>query len=416
MFRISSILQKKKTLHYLFPAFFLTVLICMACNGITPSGKLKTESHPLSLQFAQGNISKEDSTRIHDAVQAWYDSAFKGNPLNGGMLVALHGHILFEAYHGTGHIPGTDSITAETPTHIASVTKTFTAMAILKLAQEKKVDINASLSTYFPNFNYPGVTIKTLLSHRSGLPNYLYFMDKLGWDKKKFMTNQDVYNWLVAKKQQIPGIGIPDKHFAYCNTNYALLALLIEKISGMSYPEFMKTYLFRPLGMLNSFVYTLADSSRANLSYDWRGRVIPLNDLDLVYGDKNIYSTCRDLLKWDNALRSGLIFSDSTLQEAYTPYSHEHPGIHNYGLGWRMNVYPDSSKLIFHNGWWHGNNASFIRMIPEGATIILTGNKYNRSIYHAKQLTPLFNSTMKVDTEEEQPSGEKTEGANGKAE
>jgi len=381
-------------LKFLIPCLFLS--IANACNhsdslsGKNPAGAMQ-QSPPDSILLARA-----DSQRIHNQVLSWYDSNFRYSPLNGGMLVAKKGNIVFEVYNGTGHIPGTDTITSETPTQIASVSKTFTAMVILKLAEEKKIDIDEAFSKYFPDFNYPGVTIKTLLNHRSGLPNYLYFMDKLGWDKKKFMTNQDMYNWLVTKKKQITGIGTPDKRFEYCNTNYALLAMLIEKVTGSSYPDFMRDFVFKPLGMNNSFVYTFADSSRADPSYDWRGRIIPLGDLDLVYGDKNIYSTCRDLLKWDNALRTKTLFSDSLLNLAYTPYSNEHPGVHNYGLGWRMNVYPDGKKLIFHNGWWHGNNAVFIRMIPEDVTIIITGNKYNRAIYHAKNLVPLFNNQIDV--------------------
>jgi len=407
MSRLSTFLSKKLNFCFAFLTLsFPSAYLCVSCNGSSPQ---KKDHHPALgqlLQFKQGLIDKTDSARIHNEVKAWYDSEFRYAPLNGGMLVALNGQILFETYNGTGHIPGTDSINAFTPTHIASVSKTFTAMAVLKLAEENKINIDSPYSSYFPDFNYAGVTVKTLLNHRSGLPNYLYFMDKLGWDKKKFMTNQDVFNWLVEKKNQIKGIAAPDKHFTYCNTNYALLALLIEKISGKPYPEFMRDFVFQPLGMNNSFVFTPADTNRANPSYDWSGKIYPFTDLDLVYGDKNIYTTCRDLLKWDIALRSGKYFSDSTLKAAYTPYSQEHPGVHNYGLGWRMNVYPDGSKLIFHNGWWHGNNASFIRMIPEGATIILTGNKYNRNIYHAKQLTAIFNSNMNVVQEEESVSGE----------
>lgn len=392
-----------KRLVYLFClASIVWSSICFAsCNQSAKSRDVLKDSLRSIILPETAAMDAADSARIHFAAQLWYDSTFRNNPLNGGMLIARNGNIVFETYNGTGHIPGTDKIDANTPTHIASVSKTFTAMMVLKLAQEHKINLDAEFKDYFPDFNYSGVTIKTLLNHRSGLPNYLYFMDKLGWDKKKFMTNKDVYAWLIQKKKQIPGIVAPDKRFSYCNTNYALLALLIEKISGQTYPEFMKSTVFEPLGMTNSYVYTLADSARSNPSYDWRGQLIPLNAMDLVYGDKNIFSTCRDLLLWDRALRSDLIFTDSTLQAAYTPYSNEKPGVHNYGLGWRMNVYPDNSKLIFHNGWWHGNNASFIRMLPEGITIILTGNKYNRGIYRAKQLTPLFNASYGYVPEEE---------------
>lgn len=225
-----------------------------------------------------------------------------------------------------------------------------------------------------------------MLNHRSGLPNYLYFMDDLGWDKNQPIHNTDIMNWLITQKKKIKDISAPGTHFTYCNTNYALLALLIEKITGTSYPTFIRDSIFLPLQMNHSFVYTPADSSRANPSYDWKGVLIPLNHLDQVYGDKNIYTTPRDLLKWDRALRSGLLFNASIMEQAYTPYSNEKPGIRNYGLGWRMNIYPDGRKIVFHNGWWHGSNAVFIRLLEKDATIIVIGNKYSGAIYKARNL------------------------------
>ena len=127
-------------------------------------------------------------------------------------------------------------------------------------------------------------------------------------------------------------------------------------------------------------------------SFDFRGRQEAFTFLDCGFGDKNIYSTPEDLLKWDQALYTNEIFSKKTLEEAFTPYSNEKPGIRNYGYGWRMNVYPDGRKVIYHNGWWHGNNAVFIRMIQDSVTIIVLGNKYNRNIYLAKDMEKFFNS------------------------
>jgi CubicO group peptidase (beta-lactamase class C family) len=317
------------------------------------------------------------------------------------MLVAKNGTIIFERYNGSGHLGHTDTITANTPTHIASVTKTFTAMAVLKLVQDGKIQLDEEFSKYFPAFNYPGVTIRNLLSHRSGLPNYLYFMEELGWDKSVFIKNQDVLDYLISHKAELKDISSPDTHFTYCNTNYALLALLIEKISGISYPQFIKQTFFIPLQMNNSFVFTPADSARVNPSYDWRGTIIPMNFLDHVYGDKNIYTTPRDMLKWDRVLSTNLIFKREILEQAYAPYSNEKPGIRNYGLGWRMNIYPDGKKLIYHNGWWHGNNAAFIRILDEDATIIVMGNKYSRGIYKAKGLVAIFYPDLVPESEEE---------------
>ena len=185
-------------------------------------------------------------------------------------------------------------------------------------------------------------------------------------------------------------VGTPNRRFAYCNTNYALLALLIEKLSGMKYAQFMEQTFFKPLQMQNTFVFDTSMLKTVNPSYDWKGELIPYNFLDAVYGDKNIYSTPHDLLIWDKALLCCKIFTDSTLTEAYQPYSNEKPGIKNYGLGWRMNVYPNGKKMIYHNGWWHGNNAALIRLIEDSATIIVVGNKFNRNIYHAREMTPIF--------------------------
>ncbi len=342
-----------------------------------------------------------ENVHYQQACQAWYDSVLKNTGFNGGILIAKKGNIVFEKYQGTAHLPGKDTINHLIPMHIASISKTFTAMCILKLWQDKKLGLDDELSKYFPTFNYPGITIRTLLNHRSGLPNYLYFMEDLGWDKKIFIKNQDVYDYLVNRKGELKNISKPDTHFTYCNTNYALLALLAEKVSGLPFPEFVKQTIFHPLQMKHSYVYTHADSATATPSYDWRGRLIPLGFLDDVFGDKNVYTTPEDLLMWDRALNTNLLFSKETLEQAYTPYSNEKKGIRNYGLGWRMNIYPDGKKMIYHNGWWHGSNATFIRLLQDDVTIILIGNKYCRNIYKAKSLSNIFNNYFDKDTDEE---------------
>jgi hypothetical protein len=96
------------------------------------------------------------------------------------------------------------------------------------------------------------------------------------------------------------------------------------------------------------------------------------------------------MLKWDIGLSSGQLFKPETLEAAYTGYSNEKPGVKNYGLGWRMYQYPNQKKIIYHNGWWHGNNTVFTRLIQDSATVIILGNKYNRRIYDAKKLFTAF--------------------------
>jgi len=274
-------------------------------------------------------------------------------------------------------------------------------MAVLKLQQDGKLNIDDEFSKYFPAFNYPGITIRSLLSHRSGLPNYNYFMETLGWDKTRYVSNEDVLNYLITRKAELADVLTPNTHFNYCNTNYALLALLIEKVTGSTYADHINKTFFIPLQMKNSYVFSLADTAKAIPSYNWRGGLETFTFLDQVYGDKNIYTTARDLLIWDRALSSNLLFTQETLDQAYAPYSNEKPGMRNYGLGWRMNIFPDGNRIIYHNGWWHGSNAAFIRLLNEKATIIVIGNKFTRSVYHAKVLTSIFGNYYSPDEEEE---------------
>ena len=392
-----------KSFSFTFLAFlFAYVLINAACNSADTKSKKKDADslHLINLPELLP-VSAAEGSRIKNACQGWYDSVLLLKGFNGGIVVAKDGNIVFEKYSGTGHLPGKDTITENSSMHIASVTKTFTAMAVLKLQQDGRLNIDDEFSKYFNAFNYPGVTIRCLLNHRSGLPNYNYFMETLGWDKTLFVKNEDVLNYLITYKASLADVSPPGMHFSYCNTNYALLALLIEKITGLTYAAYLNQSFFIPLQMKNTYVFSLADTLKAIPSYNWRGTHEAFNFLDQVYGDKNIYTTPRDLLIWDRALSSNLIFTTETLSQAYAPYSNERPGIRNYGLGWRMNIFPDGNKIIYHNGWWHGSNATFIRLLKEKATIIVVGNKFTRAVYNAKVLTSIFGNYYLPGDEEE---------------
>ena len=264
-------------------------------------------------------------------------------------------------------------------------------MAVLKLVQEGKVHVNDPLSVYFPQFPLPQVTVRSLLNHRSGLPNYVPYMERLGWDKKRTITNQDVLDFIVARYADID-IAPADRGFSYSNTNYALLALLIEKVSGQSYGQYLHTSFFGPLGMKDTYAFTIADSARSLPSYFHNGRQYAFDFLDLVYGDKNIYSTARDMLKFDQALNSGKFVNKLLLDSAYSPYSFEKPGTHNYGLGWRMLLLKNGKKIIYHNGWWHGNRTAFYRLIDENVAIIAFCNNDSKMIYKAKDIADIFGS------------------------
>ncbi|MEO6221556.1 MAG: serine hydrolase domain-containing protein [Ginsengibacter sp.] len=375
--------------------YFITIIFYIffaSCNsGSTDRTGLGNKDSIPYIAPLPGDIPKEDFDRYYNAVKTFYNNDFIAKGFNGAILVAKKGKIIYEDYHGYFNLQKKDSLTPHSSFHIASVSKTFTAMAILKLVELGKVNLNDVVKKYFPAFPYENVTLKLLLSHRSGIPNYVYFMQKLGWNVKQYCSNEDVLGYLIKFKP--PLTSMPGTRFAYCNTNYTLLGLIIEKASGKSYSDFLQQSFFIPLQMKDTYVFSMADSATAMPSYNWRGRQEGLTFLDTGFGDKNIYSTPEDLLKWDQALYTNQIFTKATLDEAFTPYSNEKPGIRNYGYGWRMNVYPNGKKIIYHNGWWHGSNTVFIRMIEDSVTIIVLGNKYNRAIYDAKKMAAIFQSS-----------------------
>jgi CubicO group peptidase (beta-lactamase class C family) len=335
-------------------------------------------------------------------VSHFIDSTFGHRHFNGCVLVAKDGDVIYERYSGFRNPRLTrDSISPTTPFHLASVSKTFTAMAVLKLQEEGKLNINDEVSKYLAGFPLKGVTIKTLLNHRSGIPNYVHYMERLGWDRGRQMTNKDVLDFIIKRHKDIQ-IGPPDRHFSYSNTNYALLALIVEKVTGQPFPQFMKLAIFDPLDMKDTYIFTMADSARFLPSYFSSGRPYAFDYLDQVYGDKNVYTTPRDMLKWDQALYPGGFFKKETLDSAFKGYSYEKPGINNYGLGWRMFELKSGKKFVYHNGWWHGNRTAFYRLPDDHVTIIAFSNNDFTKVYASKSMADLFGNYFRTAEEEEQ--------------
>ncbi|MFZ1799331.1 MAG: serine hydrolase domain-containing protein, partial [Chitinophagaceae bacterium] len=229
------------------------------------------------------------------------------------------------------------------------------------------------------------------LDHRSGLPNYLDFMDSI-WDKKRKATNEDVLQFMIVHKPAIQAQ--PDRVFHYCNTNFLLLAMVLEKITKQPYPQYMRDSLFIPLGMKHTYVFSTKDTLSYIPTY-MGNRPYPMDHLDCTYGDKNIYSTVNDLLLWDKSLYQHTYINKQLLDLAFTPQSHEVKSMHNYGLAWRL-FKNENESLIYHNGKWHGSNTVFTRVYEDTATIIILGNKFNRNIYKAKDIANIFTGKKDV--------------------
>ncbi|HQZ24078.1 MAG TPA: serine hydrolase domain-containing protein [Flavobacterium sp.] len=336
-------------------------------------------------------LTTEYINSTKNSIDSFYRKNWPNNSMNGGFLVAKNGQIIYEKYEGFANIRDKTPITSTTPIHIASVSKVITATAILKLVNAKRIGLDDKVTVYLKEFPYPEVTVRMLLSHRSGMRSYAYFTDrdKNVWDRHNTLTNKDVLTIMGTKN-----IGLEQKtgtRFAYCNTNYAMLALIIEKVTKLSYREAMSQMIFKPLGMTNTFVLDFdKDKKKVAPSYKGNRVEIGIDYLDKVYGDKNIYSTPRDLLKFDRARYSPSFLEPALLKQVYVGYSNEHPGRKNYGLGIRMINWETGKSFYFHNGWWHGFTSSYITLKDENVTIIALSNKYTKSTYAVRKLSVLF--------------------------
>ena len=324
------------------------------------------------------------------ASEGFYNESLKDSFFNGSILVAQNGKIIYEKYNGLTNINIGNPIDSNTSFHLASVSKTFTAMAVLKLMENNLVSIDSPVVKFLPKFPYNDITIQDLLTHRSGLANYVDCIESFGWNTKKNLSNEDLLNMIIINKKKFK-IGKSNSNFAYSNTNYALLALVIEKISKKTYSEFLQEEIVKPFGMKNTFVFNYAIKDSVLQSFKENNDKEKFTFLDLVYGDKNIYSTTRDLLKWDQVLYGHNFLKKETLEMAFKGYSNEKKGIKNYGLGWRMYDLPSGKKIIYHNGWWHGNNTFFNRFPDDSTTIIVLGNKFNNKIYDSKKIIGIYN-------------------------
>lgn len=366
--------------------------------------KVNNNGIPIMLPLRE-ELPKLTSAYINDkkyGVSRYFEKKWSEKNDNVAFLVAKNGQIIYENYLGYANKRTGEMISKDMPLHIASVSKVLTSTAVLMLIDAKKITLDQKVNTIIENFPYPEVTIQTLLNHRSGMRNYAYFtFEKGNWDKQETLSNEDIVKVMVDK--QISLERPTDTGFGYCNTNYAMLALVIEKVTGLKYPEAMKEMIFAPLGMTNTFVFDIVkDRSIIAPSYKGNNIEIGIDYLDGIYGDKNIYSTPRDLLKFDKARYAPFFLNSDLIKKIYTGYSHESKGIRNYGLGIRMTEFEKSEPFYYHNGWWHGNTSSFINLRKEKVTIIVLSNKFTRKTYQTKKLAALFGDyPFKLDDGEE---------------
>ena len=356
------------------------------------------KANPFAVDFEPNTPEYVTQQKIY--LDTFYKKYF-GSDFSGVFLVAKNGEVLYENYSGYAYKEKDIKIDSNTPIHVASVSKVLTATATLRLIDQKKLTLDQTVQSILPTFPNNVTTVKMLLNHRSGLRNYAYIVEEKGnWDKKIPLTNQDVLS-ILAKANNIQET-LPGKRFQYCNTNYVLLALIIEKITHQNFEDALKELILTPLQMDNTFVFKdLTKQDSVSQSYKGNYKRLAWEYLDQTYGDKNLFTTAQDLLKFDKATYSNAFLSQDIRTQMFSGYSYERKGTKNYGLGLRMLEFDNGKKYLFHTGWWHGNTAMYVTLRDEKITLIAISNKFSKKPYEIKRLAPHYNPEYPFDFKDE---------------
>ena len=291
---------------------------------------------------------------------------------NGTILVAENGNVIYKNAFGQGNKETKQYLNNESVFYLASVSKQFTGMAIMVLKEQNKLSYDDKLSKYFPQFPpyADKVTIKHLLNHTSGIPDYFRLNAY-----KPGLKNEDVLAVLV-KRDSLDFA--PGQRFSYSNGGYVLLSMIAEKASGMSYPKFMSDYVFKPLNMKSTLVYdqsTPAIKNRA-VGYDISGKK---NDYDiLTTGDGGMFSNTNDLYLWAQSLSTEKLVSKNTMKDAFTPAVLNNGEKSNYGFGWGLSE-KNKKKYIIHSGGLSGFRTFISHGLDDKQTYILLTNNGDAS-------------------------------------
>jgi CubicO group peptidase (beta-lactamase class C family) len=344
--------------------------------------------------FGQNKTAQLDSlfTALHN-----------NKKFNGNILVAEKGSIVYQNSFGVANEQTGEKLNEHSIFELASVSKQFTAMAIVLLKEKGKLAYEDKISKYIPEFiGYSkNISIKNLLQHTSGLPEYAAILDSLlidsTWDTKtNIATNKDIIQIFAKHKPTL--LFAPNTKWQYSNTGYALLASIIEKASGKTYASFLKENIFNPLQMTHSFVYTrrlqpqqisnyafgyvYSDSLQKNILPDDAGEGLSLYvyTLDGIVGDGAVNSTTEDLLKWDRVLYTDKLISNQSIKDIFQSGIVNNKTKTDYGFGWRIQNIQPFGNIALHSGSWPGYKTYIERHLDNDKTVIFLENNDNPNI------------------------------------
>ena len=345
------------------------------------------------------HYSKNSTKNVSHKLDSLLNRINKRHDFHGAVLVAKNKKIVYQNQVGYADFRKKTPLNSESVFQLASVSKQFTAAAIMQLKEKSKLKLTDSVNAYFPDFPYKNITIRNLLNHTSGLPKYFWVAEH-EWKENKPPTNKDLMEVLPISKAQ--RFFKPGRNFDYSNTGYFVLASIIEKVTGISFNQYLQKNIFEPLNMRNSYVYSYQnDTIRKNqlkgyrLYRGWKHIKIGNTVNDAIVGDKNVYSTLEDLFKWTYGLNSGGLITQESLDLMYTKgetiYGRKVP----YGFGFRL----DSSdkKNIYHYGKWNGFSTALTNYLEEDmVVIVLEHTSYNSLKYLNKKIKKIVTENFKT--------------------
>ncbi len=339
-------------------------------------------------------VYKKDIPAKVEAIDKLITYKYKEGNFNGSVLVICDGQSIYENSLGYANFDEKTPLLNEGVFNLASVSKQFTAMGIMILEEQGKLDYSDLIQKHIPEIpkKYKGISIEHLLHHTSGLPDYMDLFDDK-WDKSKVATNEDVIHMLAKHKPKKEfKVG---KRYKYSNTGYVLLASIIERISGQSFADFMKVNVFDKAGMVRTLVYGYPRGDDETISnyaygyiYDRETKKYVLPDvkqdfvvyLDGITGDGAVNTTIGDLFYWDKALRSNLLVSEETMKRAHSNKILESGQKTNYGYGVSLYEKIDGFRIVDHSGGWPGFATYLVRFLDKEITIaVLSNNQYTNN-------------------------------------
>ena len=331
-------------------------------------------------------------TLARDSAAQQIDQVFR--PLIGpsapglSVIVLKNGETVFVGTYGLANLETQTAITPNTDFRLASFTKQFTAMCIMLLVHNGKLSYDDTLTKIFPDFPAYGsaITVRMLLTHTSGLKDYedIYSAQFPGADDRKIPQINDM-QILAMMKQQTSSDFPPGSRWRYSNTGYAMLAMIVEKVSGKSFGTFLRERIFAPLGMKNTVAYEKGKNEVPNRAFGYTNKDSRWIEADqsstsAVLGDGGIYSNVEDLAKWDRALRVHTLLSAAEIQADFTPVKvpggakTEDGTPTEYGFGWFLDPY-NGRKRTWHSGTTTGFRTFIDRFTDEELTIIILCNR-----------------------------------------